>query len=1273
MHHVSKIAAMLCLALNTTGALAEKSKGAENLLADTAGKAQISVDEHTGFARFIRLTPTSHLGPVKPQTRSSKRNASVLSKADTSGESVTFLRDYGSAFGITDVDTELTLVATNRDKLGSSHSIFKQRYSGLPVFAGELRTHFNSNGEMIAVNGKFLTDIKVPTKPVVTLAQATRVAFIRVEQDPTKAITAENLGNREDKMGTPTALFANSSTLMVFRSGIIKGTPGQDHLAYEIEVVNTAGNVREFVYVDALNGKVIDQITGIHDVLDRRAYDAENAAHPGPNYPAAPFWVEGEALPTGLTEADNMIYASAETYSFFENAFGRDSFDDAGATMDAIFNRGDACPNASWNGTYISFCPGLTSDDVTAHEWGHAYTEKTNGLIYQWQSGALSEAYSDIWGDTIDLINGRDDLSAPDVVRTDGSCSIYGAGSPSADDSVRWLMGEDTTGFGGAIRDMWNPTCFGDPGKVTDDEYFCGTGDSGGVHSNSGVPNHAYALMVDGGNYNGYSVAGLGLTKSAHIHWAAQNMLTPSSNFRDHADALETACSALTGLDLSNFSDGSPSGEVIGGTDCAQVTDIIAAVEFHTAPSQCGYEPILAEAPALCEGMGSVESFFSEDFESGALPAGWTVSSHDVADPATFDSPGWMVVDDLPAGANGLFAAFAPDLVAGDCGVDTEAGAVSIDSPVIVLPASLTPHVAFNHYVSTEAGWDGGNLKMSVNGGPFVVVPGSSYSFNPYNSALNSPSDNPLGGEEAFTGTDGGSLGGSWGQSQVDLFGLASPGDSIKLRFDFGTDGCNGITGWYVESLEAYSCSAEVPPVCGDAQLDLGEMCDDGNSASGDGCSATCQVESGYVCTVPSGPINSTNIVADWSFEGGVPNEDWLASSTFGGIQEFPICGPGNGCPAVPTKSGSWVVWIGGLSGGVSSSVSQDITIPVAATDLTLNVLRGLCDTGPTPDSLQVLIDGNEIGSVVCDGTDSNYVEQTFAVTPFNDGLVHTLEIGGTVGGFTQQSNFFVDDVSIEDNTPKPATPSVCTAVVTDIACNVEPVGFDNGIAPSWTVIDNAGTGVVWSNVSGSGIADNFTGGSGDAATANSDANAFVEFDTELHSNSFSLAGWTGATLEYLVDYQNLAFLDFLNLDISTDGGSSWTNLLSWNEDHPVGGLLNDSGELVSVDLTHYAGETDVKLRWHYFDPNTGDWDWYAQIDDVALACDNVPQALRCDINSDGIVDRSDTRLIGAARNQPAAPGDPRDNDGDGIISMSDMRQCMALCTLPRCATPTPL
>ena len=60
------------------------------------------------------------------------------------------------------------------------------------------------------------------------------------------------------------------------------------------------------------------------------------------------------------------------------------------------------------------------------------------------------------------------------------------ANTDPTDNSYRWLSGETDPAFGGAIRDMWNPNCYGHPGKVSDVQYHCTTDDSGGVHRNSG-------------------------------------------------------------------------------------------------------------------------------------------------------------------------------------------------------------------------------------------------------------------------------------------------------------------------------------------------------------------------------------------------------------------------------------------------------------------------------------------------------------------------------------------------------------------------------------------------------------------------------------------------------------------------------------------------------------------------------------------------------------------------------------------------------------------
>ena len=122
--------------------------------------------------------------------------------------------------------------------------------------------------------------------------------------------------------------------------------------------------------------------------------------------------------------------------------------------------------------------------------------------------------------------------------------------------------------------------------------------------------------------------------------------------------------------------------------------------------------------------------------------------------------------------------------------------------PPIVL--GDTASLRFDHWVATEIFYDGGNLRVSTNGGPYQLVSGEDFLSNPYNETLETAQNentSPMAGEEAFTGSDGGTVGGSWGQSQVDLAAYAAPGDTIRLRFDFGVDGCNGILGWYLDNV----------------------------------------------------------------------------------------------------------------------------------------------------------------------------------------------------------------------------------------------------------------------------------------------------------------------------------------------------------------------------------------------------------------------------------------------------------------------------------------
>jgi Zn-dependent metalloprotease len=818
----------------------------------------------------------------------------------------------------------MRLQSTETDNIGHTHLSYRQYHGDVPVFGAMLKTHFDKNGRLHEVAGTAIPDISVSTTPTVSRDQAGAVA---------RAAVVADRGNSD-------LISARGGSLYVFREGLARGVPGENHLAWEVEV-SDGGDVRELVYVDAHTGKVIDRINLVQDAMFRRAYDGHNLPFVPNNYPNGPYWVEGQRFPTNSVEANNMIIASKETYDYFFNNFGRDSFDGKGGIMDAIFNRGYSCPNASWNGIFISFCPGLTVDDVTAHEWGHAYTQYTHGLIYQWQPGALNESYSDIWGETVDQINGRgNDFGGP---RSAAACSTFsppvgtlrvntpaaiagdyfaqsaqfgppltqtgitgevvaasptngctaitngaqvggkialidrgvcefstkvlnaqnagavaviiannaptglpgmGAGAvaaqvtipslgvqqgtgtairnnfpvnatllarPGTDNSVQWLLGEDSTGgITGALRDMWNPTCYSHPAKVLDTAFYvCDTSDNGGVHTNSGIPNHAYALLVSGGTYNGQTVNAIGRTKAAQIYFRAQSVhQVQDSDFADHADALEASCSELIGSSFAAVGS-DPLNGPISATDCAQVTSAIAAVQLRTAP-QCTFAPLLStQTPATCgtaNTTGVTQPITSFNFD--ADPPGWT-KTHSTPS-TTFTPREWTWKPTLPDGRTGGFHAPTPIT---DCAVHNESGVLHLTSPVITIPQNASfARAIFDHWVSTEAGFDGGNLKVSVNGGPFQLLPPSQFSFNGYNLLLltaDQGNTNPLAGQPAWSGTRGGQVTQSdWASTRVDLGNLAKPGDTVQLRWDLGTDQCSVREGWYLDKVDLFSCES---------------------------------------------------------------------------------------------------------------------------------------------------------------------------------------------------------------------------------------------------------------------------------------------------------------------------------------------------------------------------------------------------------------------------------------------------------------------------------
>ena len=747
-----------------------------------------------------------------------------------------FLSIYGSVLGVTSPLTELKQQRLSQDNYGGTHVHLDQFYEGLPVFGARVIVHMNSQG-ITGTNGVFVKDLaglSVEAKKTVAEARAVGLAATR-------------------KLHPKASLSVESSRLMIYRSGLLKGVEGKNFLAYEVIVKGAAGQaVRERIILNANTGGLLNRINEIHTVLNREIYTPTmdvpplltEGTFPAPADPAFKGDTKGNPAssrvpsvsPTSpLLPLNNLYIFAGGTYNLYKNLFGREGYDD-GATEAAkqvqrsVYLANENCPNAYWDGTSTNYCPGFDADDVVSHEWSHAYTEYTHGLVYQYQSGALNEAYSDIFGETYDLING---LEGPlGATLTEGKTyDQHGS---------RWVVGEDLSEAGAALllRDMWDPDSFPSPSPgsvITSENYACGTSDNGGVHTNSGVANHAFAMLVDGKTFNGVTVPAIGLNKAVRIYFQAETVYqTPTTNYSQHATALEQSCADLIGKPLNDVF-GKVSTDVITAADCAAVSKVIEAVEFRGKPDmtvaqKCEYKPVIepeASAPTNFCATGTYQNpTFAENWEGG-IPSTWTQSANLTGDFGK-DLMVWTPSSDLPAPHTGK-AAFAVDYTGGTCTTGGDhSGSFRLDSPQIEIPGDKS-YLSFTHFMQSEAGYDGGNLKFSVDGGTtWTIVPKAAFFYGAYNGAfadaplvpgvpdpvgLSGNNTNPLAGEAAWTGSDQGEATGSWGTTIVDISKLsgATKGGKLQFRWEFGQDGCGGNLGWFVDDLSVGYCSTTAP------------------------------------------------------------------------------------------------------------------------------------------------------------------------------------------------------------------------------------------------------------------------------------------------------------------------------------------------------------------------------------------------------------------------------------------------------------------------------
>jgi Zn-dependent metalloprotease len=202
--------------------------------------------------------------------------------------------------------------------------------------------------------------------------------------------------------------------------------------------------------------------------------------------------VRGEGEDPGQDATVNRAYAGlGATFEHFLKAYGRHSIDGDGLPLDATVHYDQDYNNAFWNGEQMVFGDGdgeifvdfTSSIDVIGHELTHGVTQYTANLTYYGQPGALNESMSDVFGALI---------------------KQYTLSQTAAE--ADWLIGAELLApsvTGQALRSMKAPgTAYDDdvlgkdPQPATMDDYVRTGRDNGGVHINSGIPNHAFYLAA---------------------------------------------------------------------------------------------------------------------------------------------------------------------------------------------------------------------------------------------------------------------------------------------------------------------------------------------------------------------------------------------------------------------------------------------------------------------------------------------------------------------------------------------------------------------------------------------------------------------------------------------------------------------------------------------------------------------------------------------------------------------------------------------------------
>lgn len=533
-------------------------------------------------------------------------------------ESINFSSaDFKTALGLPG-QSDFVLIEKFTDDQGYLFYRYYQAYLGIPIENSMCIVH-TKNNRITALAGSFILNFSAVAKHT-----ATEIGKTSAIEKATAFVGAKKYAWDDSQMenaiqisqGNPSATYRPNPSTVWYNNGSDLD-PHSLRVAYKVDIYSIEPLDRKYVFIDAETGKVLGTSQILHHTdatgTANTVYSGTQTIHSDLNSGTyrlrditkgnGVITLHGETGIRGTeytsTSANwnlaganryalDAHYGVSNTYAFYKSNFNRNSVNNAGLALTSYVNCTGVNENngaAYWDGNVMNFGnvsgtgAGFTAIDITGHELTHGVTQYTSQLVYSNESGAINESMSDIMGKSVQFWAKPTDIN--------------------------WQLGNDMPYI---IRNMANPNAFGQPDTYHGTSWYSGSNNDIAVHTNSGVGNFMFFLLVTGGTGtndigNAYNVTGIGLAQADQIIYKTEiSGLGPNSTYADWRTASINAATTLYGAN---------SCQVISVTNAWYAVGVGAAYVI---------------SPSYAQGTASVCVGANSSFTLTNLPAGSTVT-----------------------------------------------------------------------------------------------------------------------------------------------------------------------------------------------------------------------------------------------------------------------------------------------------------------------------------------------------------------------------------------------------------------------------------------------------------------------------------------------------------------------------------------------------------------------------------------------------------------------------------------------------------------------